>query len=68
MRHIHSTEFTEVTCEVKRTTELAVLLHDGTRSAWVPKSQIETPDNELEVGKTMPIMMAFWIAKDKGFI
>ena len=46
-------------------TEKAVLFHDGTRSVWLPRSQIEIApaDNGL-VEVTMPE----WLAQQKGLI
>ena len=70
-RHLHSTEFVEVACQVRRVTDRAVLLYDGAREAWVPKSQIETPDEELEqalMGETVDVLMAEWVAREKGFL
>ena len=70
-RHLHSTEFVEVTCQVRRITDRAVLLYDGAREAWVPKSQIETPDDDLEqalMGETVAVLMVEWVAKEKGFL
>ena len=47
----------------------AILIHDGTREAWIPKSQIEDPDpSDLEVGQHVELLMAEWIAKEKGLI
>jgi hypothetical protein len=47
--------------EVRAETPLAWLLHDGSKTEWVPKSQAE--DNG-DGTFTMPR----WLAKEKGFI
>jgi hypothetical protein len=67
-RKLESKEFVEIACEVRATTDRAVLLFDGMREAWVPRSQLETPDDELVKGTTLDVLMSEWIAKEKGFI
>lgn len=54
-------ELFDVAAKVKVETVKAWLLDDGTREAWVPKSQVE--DN-----KDGTFTMPEWLAKDKGFI
>jgi hypothetical protein len=54
-------EVFDLSAEVRGETEKAYHLHDGTRTEWVPKSQVE--DNG-DGTFTMPM----WLAKDKGFI
>jgi hypothetical protein len=54
-------ELFDVAAEVKGETDRAWRLFDGTKTAWVPKSQAE--DNG-DGTFTMPI----WLAKDKGFL
>lgn len=51
----------DLAAEIKRETEKAWQLFDGTKTEWVPKSQVE--DNG-DGTFTMPE----WLAKDKGFI
>lgn len=51
----------DIPAEIRGETERAWKLFDGTRSEWVPKSQVE--DNG-DGTFTMPL----WLAKDKGFI
>jgi hypothetical protein len=54
-------ELIDIAAGIRVETEKAWLLHDGTKEAWVPKSQVErNPDGTF----TMPV----WLAKDKGFI
>ena len=51
----------DIAAEVKGETEKAWRLFDGSKTAWVPKSQAE--DNG-DGTYTMPE----WLAQDKGFI
>lgn len=51
----------EIAAEVRGESGKALRLHDGTKTEWVPKSQVE--DNQ-DGTFTMPE----WLAKDKGFI
>jgi len=51
----------DIAAEIKHETDRAYLLDDGTRKAWVPKSQVE--DNG-DGTFTMPE----WLARDKEFI
>ena len=56
-----------VACEIRIVTAKAVLIHDGAREAWIPKSQIEDPD-EFEVGEHIELLLPEWLAKAKGLI
>jgi hypothetical protein len=54
-------ELVDITAEIRGETDKAWRLHDGTKTEWVPKSQVE---NNGDGTFTMPE----WLAKDKGFI
>jgi len=54
-------ELFDLAAEIKRETDKAWQLFDGTKTEWVPKSLVE--DNG-DGTFTMPE----WLAKDKGFI
>ena len=54
-------ELFDLAAEIKGETEKAYRLYDGTKTEWVPKSQVE---NNGDGTFTMPM----WLAKDKGFI
>lgn len=54
-------ELFEVAAELRHETKLAYLLFDGTKEAWVPKSQ--TQDNN-DGTFTMPT----WLAEKVGFV
>lgn len=54
-------ELIEIAAEVRGESDKALRLHDGTRTEWVPKSQVH--DNR-DGTFTMPE----WLAQEKGFI
>jgi len=54
-------ELFEVVAELRHETKLAYLLFDGTKEAWVPKSQVQ--DNG-DGTFTLPI----WLAEKVGFV
>ena len=54
-------ELFDLAAEIKGETDKALRLFDGTKTEWVPKSQVE---NNGDGTFTMPE----WLAKDKGFI
>lgn len=56
-----ASELFDMAAEVKGETDKAWRLFDGTKTEWVPKSQVE---NNGDGTFTMPL----WLAKDKGFI
>lgn len=49
----------------RRTTERAVLVHDGTREAWLPLSQIEIASNG---DGTHTLTLPEWLAHKEGLI
>lgn len=51
----------DIAADLRHETPKAFLLHDGIKTEWVPKSQVE---NNGDGTFTMPE----WLAKDKGFI
>jgi hypothetical protein len=54
-------ELIDITAQVRGETERAYRIFDGTKTEWVPKSQVEKNEDGTF---TMPE----WLAKDKGFI
>lgn len=54
-------ELIDIAAEVRGETDRAWRLFDGTKTEWVPKSQVEQNEDGTF---TMPE----WLAKDKGFI
>jgi len=51
----------DIAAEIKGETDKAWRLYDGSRTEWVPKSQVEKNDDGT-------FAMPEWLAKDKGFI
>jgi hypothetical protein len=51
----------DIAAELRRETEKALLLFDGTAEVWVPKSQVEDNGDGT-------FAMPEWLAKDKGLI
>lgn len=51
----------DIAAELKGETDKAYRIYDGSRTEWVPKSQVE---NSGDGTYTMPE----WLAKEKGFI
>lgn len=54
-------EIIEISAQMKRETENAVLLFDGAIEAWIPKSQVEDNGDGT-------FSMPEWLAMDKGFL
>lgn len=54
-------ELFDLAATIKGETKAAYRLFDGTKTEWVPKSQVE---NNEDGTFTMPE----WLAKEKGFI
>ena len=56
-----------ITGEVKIERDMAILFFDGARDVWLPKSQIEEPE-EFEIGKTIEILIPIWLCEEKELI
>lgn len=67
-RNLETPGFVYVTADIRNVTDRAVLIFDGKREVWVPRSQIEDPEefHRGEVG--VEILMTEWIAREKGLI
>ncbi len=64
-------EMIGISVQVKVETDRALLVNDGVREAWIPKSQIDTgvDDGCYDLnGKVYTVEMSEWLAKEKGFI
>jgi hypothetical protein len=61
----------EIDVEVRRVTASAILIHDGKREAWIPKSQVsdwtDGPDDAPGTGTTS-IFIPEWLATEKGLV
>ena len=58
----HRSDLVDIAAEKRGETEKAFRLFDGTRTEWVPKSQVE------ENAEDGTFAMPEWLAKEKGFI
>jgi len=58
----------EIAVDIKHMTNAAVLVNDGTKEAWIPKSKIEDYTDELETGHSITIFLPEWLALEKGLI
>lgn len=63
-----NTKFVEIDCEIKAATMSAVKISDGDKEHWIPRSQIDTPDDEIIVGSHMTLLVAEWLALRNGLI
>lgn len=55
-------DLVDIAGEVRRETDRAFLLYDGTQEVWLPKSQCEWDASDSTMA------MPEWLAKDKGLI
>lgn len=68
-RRLETEGYCYVDVEIRVLTERAVLVHDGKREAWIPRSQIEDPDPaSLEPGQHIELLIPEWIATEKGLV
>jgi hypothetical protein len=54
-------DLVDIAAEIRGETAKAWRLHDGIKTEWVPKSQVENNNDGT-------FAMPEWLAKDKGFI
>ena len=67
-RKLETKGFCYVEVEVRQKTDKAVLVHDGNNQAWIPLSQIEDSNGELEVGNKLELLLPEWLATEKGLV
>ena len=71
MTRIAPQETIEIACEVRRQTDKAWLIFDGSREAWIPTSQISdhaTDQGGLFGEKVTSIFVPVWLATEKGLV
>lgn len=56
----------EIDCEMRVATTKAMLIYDGKKEVWIPKSQIK--DKKVVGGVIKQITIGNWLAKDKGLV
>ena len=61
MARAQGNDIVDIAGEITAETEKAVRFYDGSRTVWLPRSQIEIYDDGT-------IAMSEWLAKDKGLI
>jgi hypothetical protein len=54
-------ELVDVAGEIRAQTDRAIQFYDGSRTVWLPRSQIEINDDDT-------VTMPEWLALDKGLI
>ena len=65
----HDAEKIEMSVTFKRETDLAVLINDGDKDIWLPKSQLGSYEFcDTGPGEVIDIEVAEWLAKEKGLI
>lgn len=58
-------DLVDIVGELRHDGERAILLYDGARKAWLPKSQIEVHRRD---DGTVEVAMPEWLARAKGLI
>jgi hypothetical protein len=54
--------------EVEIETEKAIMVSDGFKTAWIPKSQIAETSEVQAKGDKGNLRIPEWLAKDKGLV
>jgi len=57
-----------ISAVVKHETEKAVLLTDGTREDWIPKSQIIDQSEDFGAGVAVEVELPIWLAEKIGLL
>lgn len=60
-------EYVEIDCEIIHATRYAVLISDGDRQNWVPRSCIED-GNDIDLEGNMTLNMALWFAEQEEWV
>ena len=70
MTRIAPTETIEIACQVRRQTDKAWLIYDGTKEVWLPTSQItdHTTTQGLFGEKITSVFVPVWLATEKGLV
>lgn len=60
----------ELYCDIKLRTEKAILINDGTKEIWLPKSQIrqEIPPEPHKKNGATKLIIPEWLAYKSGLI
>ena len=57
----------DLVVQIERETAVGVVIDDGTKKVWLPKSQIEIERDQPKLGMAK-IALPEWLAMDKGLI
>jgi len=61
-------ETINIAVEVKHATDAAVLVWDGDKEVWLPRSQVFDSDGPLAIGNDVVIVVPVWLAENKGLV
>ena len=61
-------EIIEVTGEILSKSNMAILINDGDRDAWLPISQIQNYDESWKKGETVDLEIPEWLATEKELV
>jgi hypothetical protein len=61
-------ESTWINVVVIAETQLAVLLNNGHRESWIPRSQILDSDDELTLAIATRVELPWWVAEKSGMV
>jgi hypothetical protein len=68
MRDGDATETFEITEEVSRETDKAILVEIKGEEVWIPKSQIHDDSEVYASGHTGKLVITEWLAREKGLV
>jgi hypothetical protein len=63
-----TTESVWIDVSVRQVTDKAVLLYNGHREAWVPRSQILDYEDELQKAVATKVELSLWLAEKSGLV
>ena len=64
-----STDTIDIPCEIRARSELAIMIHDGHKTAWIARSEIVAMDVEDASGQQharATITIPAWLAREKA--
>ncbi len=62
-------EAVDIECEIRARSELAVMIYDGTKTVWIPRSEIicaQTDDGQIGQYVRTTLTIPEWLATEKG--
>jgi len=63
-------EYCEIDCAIVAMTDRAILIDNGEKRIWLPRSTIQDNANEIEIDSlnNITLRVAYWLAKKKYLI